>query len=86
VVLWGGVNGLLLFLAVLALIAGNSLIAALAGQARLGEILSFVVSFGALGSLVALLAGMVVGVFFALLDSALLALAGWLAPVRPDSL
>jgi len=77
IVLWGGVNGLLLFLVLLAAIVGSSLLLLVSGRGQPVQLLPFVLTVGAVGSAVAFVAGALAGVFFALLDSALLVLAGW---------
>jgi hypothetical protein len=80
VVVWAGVNGLLLFGAVFVVIVTNALATALAGRALLGAMTSFVFAVGVLGTAVAFAIGAVAGIVFLLLDSALLALANRLVP------
>ena len=80
--LWGGINGLLLFAVVFAVIVGNTLLLVMTGNARIVDMTSFAVTVGAVGAVVAFVIGAVAGVLFAVVDGVLLALAGWLVPAE----
>ena len=80
--LWGGLNGVLFVLALLAFIGVNALALILAERASAADSLSVLVFGGGIALAVAFVAGAVIGVLFALLDGTFLVVARWLAPTE----
>jgi hypothetical protein len=80
IALWGAANGALFFLALLAVIVATGLLSLASGARFAPDVLPGLLFAALAGTAVASGLGAVIGALFAVIDAALLALAGWLTP------